>query len=230
MHSALLLVAALQAGSTPAPSLEDSPVVKSAKANRASMKTAPTYTVEPDTVVPDDAKLHGEHGEVSLAGVVDTDGRFIETRIKSTSRSDRIDAAALRAAQEARFAPARDADGRPIAAYISVLFNFTNTPLLDREAFPAYRCGQFVRDQDWWKQAWPERSDRNLGDFGDLLTGMVMLSSGTRPEAFQRNAARSDAVWDATLKECRTKPDAAVVDVFLAVASLPKPDRWRTQR
>lgn len=215
MRFALLVAAALQIGSTAVQAPEESPAIATAKANRASMKTAPSYTLEPDTVVPEDAKLQGEHGEVSVAGIIGVDGRFTETRVKSTSRSDRIDVAALRAAQEARFAPARGADGLPLPVYVSVTFNFDNAASLDGKAFRSYRCAQFLRDQAWWKQAWPERP---RDKFGNLLAGMLISSAGTQPEALQRNAERFDAIWKATFDQCRNKPNASVVDTFFAAS------------
>ena len=215
MYSALFVAAALQIGATGVPMPEDSPAVTAAKANRASMKTAPSYMLEPDTVVPEDAKLRGEHGEVSVAGIVEVDGRFMDTRVKSTSRSDRIDAAALRAAQEARFAPAQGGDGRPLPVYVSVTFNFDNAASLDGKAFRAYRCAQFLRDQGWWKQAWPERP---RDKFGNLLAGMLISSAGTQPKALQRNAERIDAIWKITFDQCRTTPKASVVDTFFAAS------------
>lgn len=215
MHSALFVAAALQIGAAAVQMPEDSPAVTAAKANRASMKTAPSYALEPDTVVPEDAQLRGEHGEVSVAGIVEVDGRFMETRVTSTSRSDRIDAAALRAAQEARFAPARGGDGRPLPVYVSVTFNFDNAASLDGKAFRAYRCAQFLRDQEWWKQSWPEHP---RDKFGNLLAGMLISSAGTQPEALQRNAERFDIIWKATFDKCRNKPNASVVDTFFAAS------------
>ncbi len=215
MLSVFLVAAALQIGAAAAQMPEDSPAVTAAKANRASMKTAPFYTREPDTVVPEDAKVRGEHGEVSVSGIVDVDGRFMETRVKSTSRSDRIDAAALRAAQKARFSPAQGSDGRPLPVHVSVKFNFDNAASLDGKAFRSYRCAQFLRDQQWWKQAWPERPQDK---FGNLLAGMLISSAGTRPEALQRNAERFDAIWKVTFDQCRTKPNASVVDTFFAAS------------
>jgi len=212
----LLLALALQTGAAPAPVSDEPPAVSAAKANRARIKTPPAYKIEPDTIVPSEAQLLGEHGEVGVAGIVGIDGRMTDARVTASSRSDRIDAAALDAARQAVFEPARDANGAPNAVYISVRFNFDNAASLDGKTFGTYRCGQFLRDQEWWRKTWPDGPPRDK--FSNLLSGMVIVSAGTRPEMLRENAGRLDGIWRTTQDWCRSKPDAPVKDVFFAAA------------
>lgn len=210
-----MLFLAIQASSTTVQTSEDSSAVTAAKANRLRMKTPPSYKHEPDTVVPSDAQSRGEHGEAIVSGIINPDGHMTETKIKVSTRSARIDAAALDAAHEAVFEPARDAAGSPIAVYISVGFNFDNAASLDGKAMTTYRCRQFLTDQAWWRSTWPEKP---RDKFGNLLAGMIISGAGAQPEALKNAAARFDVAWKATLDRCGREPDAFVMKVFWKAA------------
>ncbi|OYW23042.1 MAG: hypothetical protein B7Z43_04825, partial [Sphingomonas sp. 12-62-6] len=195
MQAVLALLLGIQDGGPGVPPPEPSAAIVEAKANRARMRGAPQYKQEPDTVVPPDAQERGEHGEAIVSAIVGVDGRMIEPTIKVSTRSAAIDKAALAAASEALFEPARDAAGGPIAVYISVSFKFDNAASFDRKAIFNYRCAQFIKDQAWWRMAWPEKPRDN---FGNLLAGMTIVRFGTRPEDLKRGAAQFDEAWRVT--------------------------------
>ncbi|NYT41836.1 TonB family protein [Sphingomonas sp. R-74633] len=186
----------------------DTPLMTAAKANLPLAKTRPVQKGTVDDSVPESAKAQGAHGKVTLTGVMGTDGRLTELRVTTSSKSDELDAAALAAAAAAEFEPTRDAQGNPLVYPGRIPFKFDSA--LDSGA-PGYRCGQMVRDTDWWVAHWPGEDD----DFRKMFTGFAIAGSVSRgQEAIRQAIADFDRRWEAAIAACRKAPDRKFLELF----------------
>lgn len=101
--------AAPPASDTVAEAPPESAAWAEAKANRAKIKTAPTFIDGPKADLPEAEKALGHHGPVVVEGIIGTDGRMTEVRIKETSHAAAVDRIAIEAALGSTFMPAKDA-------------------------------------------------------------------------------------------------------------------------
>lgn len=85
--------------------------------------TEPVCTQRTPPVYPKDAKEEGVQGIVLLSAALDTQGNPRDIRLLA-SPDFRLGEAALKAARQWRWEPARRADGTPIAVYFTLTFNF----------------------------------------------------------------------------------------------------------
>jgi TonB family protein len=85
--------------------------------------TEPVATQKAPPVYPKDAKQEGVQGLVLLSAALDTQGVPLDIRVLHSS-DPRLAEAALQAARQWRWKPARRADGTPIAVYFTLTFNF----------------------------------------------------------------------------------------------------------
>ncbi len=151
-----VLAATAPGHAPPGQAVAETPEMTEARANQALMKTPPRLTSgQADDLFPDAARAQGVHGTVTVSGIVGRDGRVTQTVVTGSSRSDLLDATALSAASAARFEPARDAAGNPVAVRLSMDLEFNNGLDGKRGGIGRYACGQFVRDQDWLHAHWP---------------------------------------------------------------------------
>lgn len=208
LFAALAAQAALPAA---APSVASqrapSPAWEAASANRARVKQAPSFKIEPDAVRPEEARQRGEFGEVILIGIIGADGHVTEARVKSSSRSAIIDAAALASVPAMVFEPARDAAGQPLAIVSNMSLEYPHVGFHGKAGLRHYRCDQFVRDYDWWYRTWPaDKVDRVFATVRGFVT-MAYL---------QRRAPVPDfgAEWKAAVEACRGQPDRLMIDML----------------
>ncbi|RYD47726.1 MAG: TonB family protein [Sphingomonadales bacterium] len=201
-HVAILTLALpLAAQAQTAPAASDTPqsaAWTAAESNRPRVKTAPEFKYEPATDRPAEALAAGEFGEVVLVGILDVQGSLREVRIGESSKSASIDAAALAAASEMRFQPARDATGAPIAMILRVNLEYEHASFRGANAIARYRCGQAVRDYDWWARTWPGKSDR-------IYATPLGFSVAAGIKDF-------DSDWRNAIESCRTAPKALMLD------------------
>lgn len=202
----------------PAPAARpaDSPAMAAARANRARMKAPPRFKDGPHALVPEAAQATGEHGKVSISAILGADGEMTELSVKTSSRSDKIDAAAIEAARQSRFEPARDADGNAIAVPVVMPFDFSNGKTPGKGGgILRYRCGQLVRDFDWWAATWPgDQKD----EYYTMILGVVMMDvmrqTQDRGVLTKRIKLFEDKQWPAAIAACRVAPDKLFIDVF----------------
>jgi TonB family protein len=175
-----------------------------AVANKARAKTAPSFIRQPDYIRPETAKSSGEFGEVVLSGIIQKDGKFAEPRVKVSSRSPLIDAAALASVDAMLFEPARDADGNALSIPANLPLEYSQVAFHGPAGLTQYRCDQFVRDYDWWYRTWPanqhDRVFKTLRGFAviaDMRTG---------------KSADFDAEWKSAIASCRTSPSKMMLD------------------
>jgi TonB family protein len=205
----LMILAALAAQapaqtSSASPTAAPSPAMAVAVANKARAKTPPSFINEPSYVRPEAARLAGEFGEVVLSGIIGEDGKFSEARIEVSSRSASIDATALASASSMLFAPARDAEGRPISIPARLPLEYSHVDFHGSRGLAQYRCDQFVRDYDWWYRTWPaDKQDRVF----KTLRGYAVLAN-------MRSGKETnfDAEWKAAIESCRKSPDKLMLD------------------
>jgi TonB family protein len=98
--------------------------------------TAPTVTTSIPAVYPVEERAAGREARVIVLATVDATGAVTAVEI-SESGGPRFDAAALEAARKWRFAPARDANGRPAESRIGIPFRFTISQPAPTPAPPA---------------------------------------------------------------------------------------------
>jgi TonB family protein len=85
--------------------------------------TEPVKTTHVNPVYPKSAKEEGVQGIVLLRAAVDTEGVASDIRVLH-SPDPRLSEAALEAARQWRWEPARTNDGKPVAVYFTLTFNF----------------------------------------------------------------------------------------------------------
>jgi TonB family protein len=85
--------------------------------------TEPVKTAHVNPVYPKSAKEERVQGIVLLSAALDTEGTPSDIRVLR-SPDPRLSAAALEAARQWRWEPARTNDGTPIAVYFTLTFNF----------------------------------------------------------------------------------------------------------
>ena len=214
LRGLLSLALAMQIAGVPdsradAPESESvSPTWAVAVANRARVKTAPSFKVEPDHIRPESARLLGEFGEVVLIGIIGQDGKVREARVKVSSHSDAIDAAALASVPAMLFEPARDAAGSPLDIVSVVSLEYSHVDFHGPRSLAQYRCDQFVRDYDWWYRTWPADKHDRIFETLRGFTALADLRAG--------NASRTDfeAEWKAAVEACRQSPQKRMLDMF----------------
>lgn len=197
------------------------PAVVAAKANQARVKVPPSIKSkkDPEWTKADLAAVRklGEHGRVTIAGIIGTDGRYTDLIVRTSSRGAALDAYAKRLAGALIFTPARDAAGAPVTTWAAFPFQFLAASLVDVSASVfAYRCDAAVRDWDWWKGAWPERTKAQYETY-NLITGMELLAnarSGGDPQANAAKMASFSDRWDKAVSDCRSQPSRLFLDAL----------------
>lgn len=175
-----------------------------ALANKARAKSAPSFTKQPDYIRPEAAKSAGEFGEVVLSGIIGEDGKFAEPKVKISSRSALIDAAALASVDAMLFEPARDADGKALSVPANLPLEYSQVAFHGPAGLAHYRCDQFVRDYDWWYRTWPtDQKDRVF----KTLRGFAVVAD-------MRTGKTSDfdTEWKSAIDSCRKSPSEMMLD------------------
>ena len=209
--AAALLAAqpAAQAEVAEAPASTESAAWREAAANRTRIKTAPAFVDGPRAQLPDAERALGHHGSVVIQGIIGTDGKLIEARVKQTSHAPVLDQIALDAAQASTFTPARDADGTPLPIIISMPFDLFAYKSEESMGILEYSCEQFVRDMDWWRSVNPGKSFKEH-ELYRLESGMEFAAAiqraGNNRKAQNKAGAGFEQRWDAAIAYCRKKP------------------------
>ena len=104
-----------------APPLPDPPPPSAPMQARIDAPPRPLRSIRPD--YPKNARQRGEEGDVVLALSIDERGRVSRAEVAATSGFPELDAAAVRAAERARFSPAKS--GRsPVASTARITITF----------------------------------------------------------------------------------------------------------
>ena len=191
------------------PAFAQSPAWVEAKANVASVKQRPTLLDGPGAKTPESEKALGHHGPVVIEGILSIDGRLTEARVEVSSKAPVLDDVALAAANATTFTPARDANGAPIAIVISVPFSLVGYKSETGGVFE-YKCGQFVRDMDWWKSVNPDRpfSEHELHklELGMMVSQALLSIGGDSREKMKSIGPDFDIRWQTAIERCRKNP------------------------
>jgi TonB family protein len=207
----IVAVLAMQAVADQPPALvpaeATSPAMASATANKSQARTAPTLVRQPEWRRSDAAKDAGEFGEVVLTGLIGEDGRFSEAKVVVSSRSKDLDAAALAAASEVVFEPARDVSGKALSIPAKFAIEYPQAKFHGTDGLSQYRCAQFVRDYDWWYRTWPaEKNDRVFATLRGFVT-VAELRGGNTKIDFK-------AEWSQAIDDCRRAPNKLMLDML----------------
>lgn len=204
----LLASLALQDAPPPPQTAPETPEMAEALTNKPLMKVKPAAISRADAGFPEAARAAGEHGEVLVSGIVARDGSFIQTAVTASSRSKLLDEAALAAARAARFSPAKDAAGNPIAVPMTLQFQFDNAISAH---IVGYKCDQFVRDQDWWSAHWPTAEHDRMYN---ATRGLVLLQGPINADTIRSSGRDLDQHWVQAIAACRKQPGALFVDML----------------
>lgn len=183
-----------------------SPAMATAIANKARAKSAPDFIKEPKYVRPESAILAGEFGEVVLSGIIGEDGKFREARVLVSSRSAILDATALAAVPQMLFAPARDADGKPLSIPANLPLEYSQTDFHDQKGLLQYQCAQFVRDYDWWYRTWSTDKENRIFK---TLRGFVVMA-----DMKSNQTGDFSSEWKQAVEACRISPHKLMLDML----------------
>jgi len=146
-----------------------------------------------------EAEALGHTGDVTVEVLVQPDGSKGPVTVVETSRSDLLDAEAMRLVAEAGFrAPAE-------ATRYRVTVGFQG-------ADEALTCAAMARQVRWFQQTWPERPLKEMALFN--MSSGILLVAGV-PAAPNRDTARAavnqrqrlEAEFPALADQCEREPD-----------------------
>lgn len=141
----------------------------------------------------------GHTGSVEVEITVQPDGTLGPATVVETSRSDILDAEAVRLVQEARFrAPAEPTRYRATIAFSGADMELT--------------CAGMARQVRWFQQTWPEKPLKETSIFGISRGLLLVLGAPDRPtrdsaQATVRQFARLEAEFPQLVEACEREPD-----------------------
>lgn len=185
-----------------------------AVANPTAMKTEPVLVrAGPDVPYPESARAIGAHGTVTVSIVVGIDGKPSEVVVTTSSHSSELDDWALALARAAVFEPAKDAQGDPVSARVTIPVLISGAAMTrQRRGLLDYSCGQFIRDEDWWAATSPGKKSEiyNIA-YGAATIAQNGLSS---VKAFEASKKAFVASWSRAIGDCKKTPNALFIDVI----------------
>jgi TonB family protein len=164
----------------------------------------PATMVQP--VYSDAARAAGVQGDVTIRGMVHSDGSIAEIGVVETSRSAVLDEAAMSAVRQWRFLPVETA----VPYQVQIEFRKDDLNTLATKI-----CSDLNIDVAYFRQAFPESviSDMPLKD---VLVGLMMVV-GPRGMMIE-NIRRSSDAFDRTVEWCASRADELVLERFLRFA------------
>jgi TonB family protein len=177
-----------------------------------------TDTIRSDTVARvqpdhgDEERNAGLQGTVIVTGKIATDGRLAGPNVSISSRSEALDSAALRAAKASQYRVYKDGAGKAFEQPISLTYTFSNHGLSDSPSkISDYRCGQFVKDERWWRATWPDGPGSELFRAALGLRFGISIYDSKAIETY-----RDDFIerWEKAIEACDADPDARFVDTL----------------
>ncbi len=211
MLPALVVLSAQEAA---VPDAAHSPAMAEAIANKARVKTKPSFRDGPDAVLSEAARAAGAHGKVEISLIIDAGGKPAEVSVLTSSRSLELDAIAVEAVKASLYEPAKDKDGTPIALRVVTSSTFYNVHLVGRnDGMVQYKCAQFLRDESWWAAQWPGEKSYT---FNMALGATVITTRGAMSDAKTMSKAVQDftASFGRAKEKCAKAPDALFVDAL----------------
>ena len=157
--------------------------------------------------LPEEARAIGAQGIVTLKGTVRADGTLTDVVVVEGTGSDLVDRTALEAFSAAKFAPAVDAEGKPVDASVTMKVDLLKDSVLDkRRDVTKKTCADFVIDFDWFRSTHP--NDENIQmPLYSLMLGTYVVMRGMEAESMLTSARQIKIAWPATYEECRKHPD-----------------------
>jgi TonB family protein len=182
---------------------------REATANRAKVKTAPSFIDGPRAELTETERALGHHGPVVVQGIIGLDGRMTEVRVRQSSQSPGVDRIALEAALASTFTPAKDASGTPLPIIVSMPFDLVAYKSAESMGMMEYTCEQFVRDMDWWKSVNPDKPF-SAHELFKLESGMEFAAAISQAKGdysrLKGFSSNFDQRWIAAIEYCRKKP------------------------
>jgi TonB family protein len=204
MISTLLLLLAVQDPaqvSAPAEAPEPDAAVAAAAA------PGPRLVRNPEVVIgfSEAGDAAGHTGRSTVEITIHPDGALTDAAVAETSRSDLLDAEALRMLQTFRFRPQTEA----IRFQTVVEFRFSDIINMP--------CDEFARQVRWYVATWPERSyrdmaiyDASVGIMGMQLTGRGQVNA----RSLRTLVAAMDRSFVPMVEACERTPTRAYLEVM----------------
>lgn len=178
---------------------------------------SPKRLAGPVPTMPQAAKDAFHNGKVVIDFTIDPAGVPGEVSVKTSSRSDLLDQAALGAVMASRFAPPLDLQGKPTSFKSQLAFGFSQ---LDREgsyigSLQSLRCREVAGETDWWIQAHP--GERLSMEFYHFMGGLAFLATdslGWGKLGLVEATRKHQAAWEKAIKACREKPEAKFFETY----------------
>jgi TonB family protein len=183
-------------------------VVSAAGAHATGSSAGPRALSTPAPVYDEAERRAGHAGEVQVVMRVDTDGKVVEARVARSSGWPVLDASALDAARQWTFEPARDADGKAVAAQVQLPIAFTAAPAPVADdplaQARASSCAAFLSDVSAYRLA---HDPLGGGRFATVWGGLMeQYKVKYGPAAALAKMPVAKRVFENTVASCRRAP------------------------
>ena len=183
---------------------------------QAEVATRAAQLVVAQPAYPEEARQAQQEGDIRLRMTITPQGRPESISFYQSSGYAELDNAAMAAAQQWRFTPARNENGRPVASEViaPVLFQLRGK----RIAASARSCQEVLERVDWAQQVAPG-SWMGAFDVFRMTEWIATSLHGAGPETSRRfslhNSAQLPDFYEGVLARCRAMPQMLYHDVML---------------
>lgn len=146
----------------------------------------------------------GHTGEVIVEVIVQPDGSMGPVTVVESSRSELLDAEAIRLIATARIT----ARSEPMRYHIPV--EFLPSGILDM------KCDEFTRQVRWHQSVWPEAEPKAMKIYTMSVGAMTAIAPNTSVDAMLGPVRRMDGAWPGIIADCERQPDAVYLRVLNA--------------
>ena len=195
MRAALMLglaIAILSAG----PAANAQRIVPTREGLRPATMVQPAYG--------DAERAAGMQGDVTVRGVVQTDGTIADVAVAESSGSPVLDEASVAAVRQWTFLPVE----YPTPYRVQIEFRKDDLNTLAQKT-----CGDFNTDVAYFRQTHPDQPVSDM-PLKDLLVGMMMVTQGINLDGIRR----ASSAYDRTVEWCAAHPDALMLERYLRFA------------
>lgn len=145
--------------------------------------------------LPAESRAIGEHGVVEIEGGIGVDGRLTDSKIVSSSRSERLDQLALTRLGHARVSQEIISRGDSRLRLIARFYAWDVNDL-----GKSYACSQAVIDYDWYASVFPDGPEERSPLRALIWSAGIMAVKGS---PVHLDNAALDRAWVAAVAACR---------------------------
>lgn len=189
------------------------------------------YFGDKEFAVPEAAKRAGHNGSVKYRVTVSAQGKPTDFELIKGSGSGLLDHAALKHIEQGRFAPAYDADRRPVEGTEDVFLRYSRWKSTEPgEGLANYTCARLTAEYDWWQELGAEVKPKLFLLQNMYTSAPTLLSIQAGRVVGYRERAKIRKTMDKEflriVKTCRNKPETLFVshidrsDEFISMLSI----------